>query len=225
MSETPAGLVPLGIIHSDAYDDCREPLMRRVEMELRVGRLTLWGYPRGKHRCGSKPIPPYPYTLELELDWVAGPGREDGGNPRFPGVEYHCDVGAHHRDNPGDFWSELLITRADLDRLRTTLPEEALLAYREWRNMTAGCVPIRSTDSAPDGRSFPPPRMKPFWSQAEAVALRWLEENGCPQPGDGNQAILETFVADWLIEHGWDASASAIRRHVRDCIARYRGNL
>jgi hypothetical protein len=225
MSDTAIGLVPLGIIHTDHYDDCREPLMRCVETEWRVGKLTLWGYPRGKHRCGSKPIPPYPCTLELELDWVAGPGRDDNGNPRFPELEYYCDVSAYHRDNPSDFWSELLIARADLDRLRTTLPEAALLAYREWRNMAAGCAPFRSTDLAPDGRSFPPSRLKPFWSQAEAVALRWLEENGCPQPGDGNQAILETVVADWLAERGHEASESTIRRHVRRCMKRYRESL
>jgi hypothetical protein len=74
-------------------------------------------------------------------------------------------------------------------------------------------------------RSLPPSRLKPFWPQAEAVAMRWLEENGCPRPGDGNQAILERVVADWVDEHGWEASASAIRRHVRNCISRYRENL
>ena len=33
MSQTPIGLVPLGVIHSDAYDCCRELLMERVEAE------------------------------------------------------------------------------------------------------------------------------------------------------------------------------------------------
>jgi hypothetical protein len=202
MSETLIDPVPLGIIHTDAYDDYRESLMQRVEGEWRAGRLTLWGYHRGERWRGPKPIP-YPYALELDLDWVAEPGREDAGNPRFPGLEYYCDVGAHHHDNARDFWSELLIARADLDRLRTQPPKVALLANRR----------------------LPPSRLKPFWPQAEAAALLWLEENGCPRPGDGNQAILETVVADWLAEHGYEASSSTIRRHVRDCMTRYRRDL
>jgi len=66
----------------------------------------------------------------------------------------------------------------------------------------------------------PPSRLKPFWSDAEAVAMVWLKDNGCPRPHDGNQAILEKFLADRLDEHGWDASPSAIRRHVVGCIER-----
>jgi hypothetical protein len=49
----------------------------------------------------------------------------------------------------------------------------------------------------------PPSRLKPFWSDAEAIAMGWLEENGCPQKGDGNQAKLERFVAGWLEERGF----------------------
>ncbi len=52
VSETPIGLVPLGIIHND--DNWRELLMHRVEAEWRVGKLTLWGYHRGEHWRGSE---------------------------------------------------------------------------------------------------------------------------------------------------------------------------
>jgi hypothetical protein len=91
-------LVPLGIIHSDAYDHCREPLVRLIEAEWRAGRLTLWGYRKGENWNKCEPVP-YPASLELELCWVSGPSREDGSNPRFPGLEYCCDVSALHRNN------------------------------------------------------------------------------------------------------------------------------
>jgi hypothetical protein len=77
----------------------------------------------------------------------------------------------------------------------------------------------------PEPRKRPPSRLKPFWPEAEAVVMGWLEENGCPQAGDGNQAKLERFVASWLEERGLEASDSAIHRHVRGCIERYRESL
>jgi hypothetical protein len=94
--ETPVW-IPLGIVHNDDYY-CREALMRRVKAEIREGRLELRGYHKDKRWRASDPIP-YPYCLELELNWVAGPSREDGDNPRFPGRKYHCDVSAFHRNN------------------------------------------------------------------------------------------------------------------------------
>jgi hypothetical protein len=119
-------LIPLGVIHTDAYDNCREPLMELIRAKWRAGRLTLWGYCRGKNWSNSKPIP-YLDKLDLELDWVAGPGRTDGSNPRFPALAYYCDVSAFHHSNPNAyFWTELLIANADLDRLRAEVPETGL---------------------------------------------------------------------------------------------------
>ena len=133
-------LIPLGIIHSDSYDYCRKPLMELIDAEWRAGRLTLWGYERGANWNKGKPIP-YPDNLELELDWVAGPGRTEGANPRFPGLACYCDVGAFHRTNPkAYFWTELLIASVDLDRLRGEVPETAWREVQEWRN-TMGYTP------------------------------------------------------------------------------------
>jgi len=42
------------------------------------------------------------------------------------------------------FWTELLIAESDLERLRATLPDATLRAYREWRNMTVGRAPVKS---------------------------------------------------------------------------------
>lgn len=142
--------IPLGIVHNDDYY-CRKALMRRVEAEIREGRLELRGYHKDKRWRASDPIP-YPYCLELKLDWVAGPSREDGDNPRFSGHKYHCDVSAFHRNNRRDFWTELLIAQADYDRLRTETCEALL---REWRNMTVGTAvpdakPARSEARPPE---------------------------------------------------------------------------
>jgi hypothetical protein len=52
--------------------------------------------------------------------------------------------------------------------------------------------------------------------------MEWLDENGCPRPRAGNQAVLEGFVTGWLADQGYDASETTIRRHVRDCIISYR---
>jgi len=70
-----------------------------------------------------------------------------------------------------------------------------------------------------------PSREKPFWPSARTAAQEWLKENGCPAFGDGNQAELERFVAEWLGERGHDASESAVRRHVKQWIEERRAEL
>jgi hypothetical protein len=76
-----------------------------------------------------------------------------------------------------------------------------------------------------DGRPTVPSRLKPFWPKAEAAIMGWLSDNGCPAPRDGGQATIERFAAEWLDQHGGEASVPTIRRHVRDCIKRYRDQL
>jgi hypothetical protein len=66
---------------------------------------------------------------------------------------------------------------------------------------------------------------KPFWAEARSVAMAWLEDEGCPDPGDGNQARLEHHVADWLSERDHDSSEATIRRHVANWIAERRDEL
>jgi hypothetical protein len=74
-------------------------------------------------------------------------------------------------------------------------------------------------------RTSPPSRLKPFWENAEHEIMRWLDENGCPEPGDGNQAKLERHIAGWLAERGHEAGEATIRSHVSKCIGSRRAAL
>ena len=81
---------------------------------------------------------------------------------------------------------------------------------------------LRELQPLADAGTKLPSRLKPFWTNAEIQIMDWLGENGCPEPRDGNQAILETWVAEWLPNHGYEAGESSIRRHVKRCITTYR---
>jgi hypothetical protein len=63
------------------------------------------------------------------------------------------------------------------------------------------------------------------WDKARRVALKWLEDEGYPQSGDGHQANLERYIAQHLDERGRSISESAIRRHVREWIREFRESL
>jgi hypothetical protein len=66
---------------------------------------------------------------------------------------------------------------------------------------------------------------RPFWREGDQVIDRWLEDNGRPAHGDGNQACLEKHIADWLQGRGDEASEPTIRRHVQKGIERYRAKV
>jgi hypothetical protein len=68
-------------------------------------------------------------------------------------------------------------------------------------------------------------REKPFWGGAQSEATVWLEDNGFPESGDGNQAKLECHILKWLGDRGHEASLSAVRRHVVGWIEDYRLSL
>jgi hypothetical protein len=68
-------------------------------------------------------------------------------------------------------------------------------------------------------------RERPFWSDARAVAMPWLEENGYPQSGDGGQAALERHIADWLSRNEHASGEATVRRHVRSWIEEYRAEV
>jgi hypothetical protein len=86
-------------------------------------------------------------------------------------------------------------------------------------------------DSAPDraGGKKPvmrrPERQKAFWPEAREVASEWFKENGYPVSGDGNQAKLETHIAEWLTDHDREAAPSTIRVHVRSWIDEYKASV
>ncbi len=68
-------------------------------------------------------------------------------------------------------------------------------------------------------------RLKPFWPKAQEAAFEWLTENGCPEKGDGGQARLEAYVADWLAARAHSAGESTVREHVRVWIAGFKAAL
>jgi hypothetical protein len=65
----------------------------------------------------------------------------------------------------------------------------------------------------------------PFWAEARGVAMEWLTDEGCPAPGDGQQAVLERHIAQWLQDRGHEAGESTIRRHVAEWISERRAEL
>jgi hypothetical protein len=217
-AKTPPVWIPLGIVHNDDYY-CREALMRRVQAEFREGRLELRGYHKDERWRESEPIP-YPYCLELELDWVAGPSREDGDNPRFPGLKYHCDVSVSHRNNRRDFWTELLIAQANHDRLRTEICEALL---REWRNMTVGTAVPDAKHAPADriaveiGRSnAAPAKEEPPPGKTIAAALGRGTESSAPIPTDHSADNLPTVPSDSKrVDRERDSAVSVtrIRQH------------
>jgi murein L,D-transpeptidase YcbB/YkuD len=93
--------------------------------------------------------------------------------------------------------------RVDAKRLQEALEGEARQA--------------KSADHASSKASRkarPPSREKKFWPAAREAAFEWLIENGCPKPGDGNQAELERHVTEWLENHGHEAGEATVRRYV-----------
>jgi hypothetical protein len=209
--------VPLGIIHTDAYDDCREPLMDLISAEWRVCRLTLWGY--RNNRPKSAPIlDPH----DLEIDWIAGPDRENG-NPAYPELDgYHCDVGAaprlrgyhdHGREAP-DRWAELLIARADLDRLATSIPQTTRRVIAEWNNMVRGWSSTAPANSGP---------LKPAAAQmirdAIAAVYDGAEATGAPPPNINE--VVEP-VQEKLRARGRSASKAVIQGIAQEYKARRR---
>jgi hypothetical protein len=95
------------------------------------------------------------------------------------------------------------------------------------RQLAAHDKPLRSSSgSPPQAPTRPASNLRPFWVDAEKAIMAWLEENGCPTAGDGNQAVLERYAQEWLAGHGHEIpSPSTLRRHVRDCIERRRKEL
>ena len=81
--------------------------------------------------------------------------------------------------------------------------------------------PVRDAqDAARRGRA-----PAPYWDEAKREGRCWLDDNGYPVPGDGNQARMEQHIATWLAERGHEASEASVRRHVTAWIAEYRAEI
>ena len=95
--EFPADLIPLGIVHND---ERREDPIEVVNTAKRKRTITLWAY-KGHHSAEWQRVPD-----NYELNWMGGPGREEGNHTDHPGLTYYCDVTAEIRlraDVPGGY--------------------------------------------------------------------------------------------------------------------------
>jgi hypothetical protein len=116
-------------------------------------------------------------------------------------------------------------TRHLTDDLRFRRRRNQALADRERRSGDDAGGVAAGAHQAQRGQPPSPSREKKFWPAAREAAVEWLADNGCPAPGDGNQAELERYVTDWLEDHGHQASESTVRRHVARWIKEYRDKL
>lgn len=93
---------------------------------------------------------------------------------------------------------------------------------------SAGAPPPKRTPIAEGEPDRPKQRggwQQSRWLRARDAAMEWLADNGCPDPGDGNQATLERYIASWLEERGYQASEPTVRRHVSRWIKESRAEL
>jgi hypothetical protein len=66
---------------------------------------------------------------------------------------------------------------------------------------------------------------QPVWKAVRAEAMKWLEQNGYPESGDGGQADLERRIADLLAQRDYRPAESTIRSHVAKWIDEFRAKL
>jgi hypothetical protein len=62
----------------------------------------------------------------------------------------------------------------------------------------------------------------PYWAKAEEAAMTWLGDNGYPQSGDGEQAVLERYITELLSRDDVHPGESTVRVHVGSWIANYK---
>jgi hypothetical protein len=117
---------------------------------------------------------------------------------------------------------------APLKVRRTAVIIGAELAWTELRydlirfELPAGATPDDEEPSTNRRKGRIP---KPVWKAAQAEATNWLNDNGFPAPGDGDQAKLEKHITDWLGDRNQHCAASTVRAHVVQWIKDYIANL
>lgn len=105
---------------------------------------------------------------------------------------------------------DLLISARDLIQSRACEPKDS-----SGKGRLCWALPRR-----PSGRN-----PAAYWGIARKAAMMWLEDNGYPQAGDGNQAQLEKYISDFLGKRGYYPAKSSVRRHVVEWIAEYRNSV
>jgi hypothetical protein len=202
----------------------RTRLTRRKALEIPDATLA---------RARQRPGVPYPRPLRTRRDQLLSEANvlEDLFRERFlaAGKAGRLKVnGIGANGLPVAYGAELFAIaglKLDLHRHEITL-SPALKIIGVAVEVLVAITPDSETGAAvepePAPAKSPPSRLKPFWAEAEKDIMRWLADDGCPADRDGGQAKLETRVADLLTKRGWEASVSAIRRHVRACMTRHR---
>lgn len=175
--------IPLGFVHTDAYDGrCgkeratfREKLIVFLYDELRRGRLDadveVWTIDWTR-RVDPRESGPF---RRLALDWFGGKSRENGSHPDFPGIRYTCDVTAYPRpiQEEQEGW--------DRD------PYEA-----EWANMCAG------SSAYPDIPLYRPELVK-------GRLLSASDQSSCSERSRGPAPPWAVAIRQTVLDRAWRA--------------------
>jgi len=175
--------IPLGFVHTDAYDGrCgkeratfREKLIVFLYDELRRGRLDadveVWTIDWTR-RVDPRESGPF---RRLALDWFGGKSRENGSHPDFPGIKYSCDVTAYPRpiQEEQEGW--------DRD------PYEA-----EWANMCAG------SSAYPDIPLYRPELVK-------GRLLSASDQSSCSERSRGPAPPWAVAIRQTVLDRAWRA--------------------
>ena len=144
-------------------------------------------------------------------------------------VRIRWDAACFVRAEGRDAWLfvHVQLSRRDLENWVKQVAPRETAADQTSEDETCELASINepaSVDAASDGvrRQRPEPRK---WRLARVVAIIWLNDNGAPEPRDGNQAKLERHIAEFFVERGYDAGEATIRRHVTEWIREYRDAL
>jgi len=168
----PADLIPLWTVHND---ERREHLISIINTAHKKRTVALWAY-KGHHGIKLQRVPE-----TYELNWLGGPGREDGDHPDFPEFAYYCDVTAEPRlrhDKPGAYvlhagataaevFTQVLISKAVLTRLRSGETGAPARGHQEERRASR--------------RDIPKPHLLNYLNQLKEKALHPLPINWSSQ--------------------------------------------
>jgi hypothetical protein len=160
---------------------------------------------------------------EQKRDWYRdrGFGEEIPEDREWKEIFIYSDIGAFAVDQRqlNEFADGSEFDREDIVR---TWP--AIEAPKTELIETATLSPTSTPAALP-----PKPRggkkAAPFWELAGVVASEWLDDNGCPAPGDGHQAELEKHITEHLGNQGHYPAESTIRRYVGRWIGKRRTEL
>jgi hypothetical protein len=78
----------------------------------------------------------------------------------------------------------------------------------------------------PKASRKPPPRQPyAYWGEAQRIAMRWFDEHGYPNAGDGHYAELVKHIRQCLSDCDHHPGKSTVYRHVKNWIDECRRRL